>query len=290
MYERIKLMSIQLVYRERGNKYMSIYHKVIGKGYPIVMLHGWTLDHQVMLHAMEPLFEKRSGWKRIYIDLPGMGHSESQPSIQNSDDILEAILRLLDEIIPGQPFIICGNSYGGYIARGIVRSRQDTVRGLLLMAPLTIPELDERVVPQQTVLKRDSNLISHLSPDEVDVFCSMGVVQGQTEWERFRNEILLPSKQTNYEFLNHIRQNGYGFTFDISSKLEYPTLIITGRQDNVVGYHDAWRLIEDYPRATFAVLDMAGHNLQIEQTDVFNALVHNWLNRLESENFRTSIY
>ncbi|KMO07409.1 MULTISPECIES: alpha/beta fold hydrolase [Bacillus] len=265
---------------------MSIYHKVIGEGYPIVMLHGWTLDHQVMLHAMEPLFEKRSGWKRIYIDLPGMGHSEPQPSIQNSDDILEAILRLLDEIIPGQQFIVCGNSYGGYIARGIVRSRQETVRGLLLMAPLTIPEFDERVVPQKTVLKRDSDLISHLSSEEADEFCSMAIVQGKTEWERFRDEILLPSKQTNYEFINNIRQNGYGFTFDISSKLEYPTLIITGRQDNVVGYHDAWRLIEDYPRATFAVLDMAGHNLQIEQTDLFNSLVHNWLNRLESENFR----
>ena len=89
---------------------MSVYHKIIGEGYPIVMLHGWTLDHQVMLHAMEPLFEKRSGWKRIYIDLPGMGQSEAQPSILNSDDILEAILRLLDEVIPGQPFIICGNS------------------------------------------------------------------------------------------------------------------------------------------------------------------------------------
>ena len=265
---------------------MSIYHKVIGDGYPIVMLHGWTLDHQVMLNAMEPLFEKRSGWKRIYIDLPGMGHSKPQPSIQSSDDILEAILSLLDEIIPGQQFIVCGNSYGGYIARGIVRSRKETVRGLLLMAPLTIPEFDERVVPQKTVLKRDSDLISHLSSEEADEFCSMGIVQGKTEWERFRDEILLPSKQTNYEFVNNIRQNGYGFTFDISSKLEYPTLIITGRQDNVVGYHDAWRLIEDYPRATFAVLDMAGHNLQIEQTDVFNSLVHNWLNRLESENFR----
>lgn len=264
---------------------MSIYHKVIGEGYPIVMLHGWTLDHQVMLHAMEPLFEKRSGWKRIYIDLPGMGKSDLHPSIQNSDDILEAILRLLDDIIPDQPFIICGNSYGGYIARGVVSSRQNTVRGLLLMAPLTIPSSDEREVPQQTVLKRDSNLISNLSPEEADAFCSMGVVQGQTEWERFRNEILLPSKQTNYEYINHIRQNGYGFSFNISSKLEYPTLIITGRQDHVVGYHDSWRLIEDYPRATFAVLDMAGHNLQIEQTDVFNALVDNWLNRLEFENF-----
>lgn len=41
-------MSISSVYRERGNKYMSIHHKVIGEGIPIVMLHGWTLDHQVI--------------------------------------------------------------------------------------------------------------------------------------------------------------------------------------------------------------------------------------------------
>ncbi|WP_166245104.1 alpha/beta fold hydrolase [Paenibacillus turpanensis] len=259
---------------------MSIYYKIIGEGYPIVMLHGWTLDHQVMLHAMEPLFEKRSGWKRIYIDLPGMGQSEPQPSIQNSDDMLEAVIRLLDEIIPDQPFIICGNSYGGYIARGIVQFRKDKARGLLLIAPMTIADFSDRVVPPQKVLKTDSDLVATLSPEDAGAFCSMGVVQGQTEWERFRNEILLPSMKTDEEFLKRVRMNGYGFTFDISTKLEHPTLIITGRQDHVVGYHDAWRLIEDYPRATFAVLDMTGHNLQIEQPDVFNALVNNWLDRL----------
>ena len=260
---------------------MSIYYKVIGEGYPIVMLHGWTLDHQVMYHTLEPIFKKQDGWKRIYIDLPGMGQSESQASIKNSDDILEAVLSLLNEIIPEQPFIICGNSYGGYIARGIVHIKKKQVRGLLLMAPMTIPESDKRNVPQQVIIKSDNNLISSLSPEDADEFVFMAVIQGQAEWERFRNEILIPSKKTNYEFLDEIRQNGYGFSFNISSEFEYPTLIITGRQDNVVGYHDAWSLIEHYPRATFAVLDMAGHNLQIEQPDIFNTLFHNWLERIE---------
>lgn len=121
--------------------------------------------------------------------------------------------------------------------------------------------------------------------EDANAFSSVGVVQGQVEWERFQNEILLPSKQANNEFLNDIRPNGYRFTFDILCKLEYPTLIITGRQYHIVGYQDAWQLMDDYPRATFAVLDQAGHNLQIEQTDLFNALVHNWLNRLQPENF-----
>jgi pimeloyl-ACP methyl ester carboxylesterase len=265
---------------------MMVHYKIMGDGFPIVMLHGWTLDHQVMFHAMEPLFDQRTGWKRIYIDFPGMGQSESQPSIRNSDDMLEAILRLLDELIPNQPFIICGYSYGGYIARGVVHARQEMARGLFLLAPVAIPEFAKRSLPSQAVLQRDHELIAKLSSENAEAFCSTGVVQGQTEWERFEKEILLPSKQTNIEFLNEIQQNGYGFSFDISFKLEYPTLIITGRQDHIVGYQDTWELMEEYPRAAFAVFDMAGHNLQIEQPDLFHALVHNWLNRLELENVR----
>lgn len=164
---------------------MSLYFKVIGEGYPIVMLHGWTLDHQGMYHALEPIFKKQDGWKRIYIDLPGMGQSESQASIKNSDDILEAVLCLLDEKIPNQPFIICGNSYGGYIARGIVHLRRKQVRGLLLMAPMTIPESEKRSVPQHKIIKRDKKLISSLSPEDANEFGLMAVIQGQAEWERF---------------------------------------------------------------------------------------------------------
>ncbi len=82
--------------------------------------------------------------------------------------------------------------------------------------------------------------------------------------------------------MERIRLNGYGFTFDVdgsSASFEHPSLIITGRQDSIAGYQDAWNLLDKYPRATFAALDMAGHNLQIEQSDVFDALVSNWLKR-----------
>jgi pimeloyl-ACP methyl ester carboxylesterase len=47
----------------------------------------------------------------------------------------------------------------------------------------------------------------------------------------------------------------------LDSPFESPTLIITGRQDRVTGYQDAWDLIENIPRATFAVLDRASHFL-----------------------------
>ncbi|MDU2241011.1 MAG: alpha/beta hydrolase, partial [Paenibacillus sp.] len=52
-------------------------------------------------------------------------------------------------------------------------------------------------------------------------------------------------------------------------------------QDAAVGYADALRLLEQYPRGTFAVMDRAGHNLQIEQEGAFNALMNEWLDRIE---------
>lgn len=93
-----------------------------------------------MLRSLEPVFAKRNGWKRIYIDLPGMGRSEPQPSIRNSDDMCAAVVELLDNLVPSEPFILCGYSYGALIARGIVHLRRSLVRGLFLFAPVIVAE------------------------------------------------------------------------------------------------------------------------------------------------------
>jgi pimeloyl-ACP methyl ester carboxylesterase len=45
-------------------------------------------------------------------------------------------------------------------------------------------------------------------------------------------------------------------------------------------YKDAWSILENFPRATFAVLDRAGHSLQIEQEEIFNSLINEWISRV----------
>ena len=67
----------------------------------------------------------------------------------------------------------------------------------------------------------------------------------------------------------------------LAEPFEGPTLILLGRQDAEVGYRDAWRLVENYPRGTLVVLDRAGHYLPIEQEGLFRTLVHEWLDRVE---------
>lgn len=62
-----------------------------------------------------------------------------------------------------------------------------------------------------------------------------------------------------------------------------PSLILVGRQDTEVGYKDQIKLIDIYTRASFVVLDKAGHNLQIDQEVLFGDLVNEWIDRIITE-------
>ena len=77
------------------------------------------------------------------------------------------------------------------------------------------------------------------------------------------------------KFLDKIWPQGV-FSFDVDKlpqPFPAPTLFIMGRQDHWVGYRDAWSILENYPRATFAVLDRAGHLVWGEQSELCSVLV-----------------
>jgi pimeloyl-ACP methyl ester carboxylesterase len=84
---------------------------------------------------------------------------------------------------------------------------------------------------------------------------------------------------------NYLGQHvSFSFNVDALEKpYMKPTLMLTGRQDSIVGYRDLWKIIEMYPRASFVLLDRAGHNLQIEQDILFSEMVKEWLNRVTLE-------
>ncbi|MNN92919.1 hypothetical protein D3C81_2112760 [compost metagenome] len=82
-------------------------------------------------------------------------------------------------------------------------------------------------------------------------------------------------------FLERVKTR-YGYTFPLeTSPFNKPGLLLTGRQDTSTGYRDAWPVLEQYQRTTFVALDTAGHNLQVEQPVLFNALIQEWLDRVE---------
>lgn len=262
---------------------ITVYYETFGEGRPIIMLHGWPIDHRHMVSVMEPLFKRREGWKRLYPDLPGMGKTSGVDWLTHQDQMLDITLEFIDEVAPGQRFVVVGTSYGGYLARGVVHRRADIMDGLLLTVPVIRARDTERTLPPHVTLVEDPALTSELESDEKGSFLEIAVVQSREMLEVMRAVITPAFEVADHEFLSRLREN-YAFSFDVDELAEPfmgPTLLLMGRQDAVCGYRDAWEILENYSRGTFVVLDRAGHGLGTEQRDLFHALVREWLDRVE---------
>jgi len=250
----------------------------------MVALHGFTLDHRSMVGGLEPVFRDRSGWQRIYLDLPGHGQTPGREWISSSNDVLELLVEFIDAVIPDSPFGVSGLSYGGYLARGLINRLLDRVEGVLLIVPRIVGDPEARELPLKRVFAREPALLAELSPSDRADFEEVAVVQTREHWQRYAREIKPAVHIADNAFLERfdLRTDDFSFPIDHPTFVfEKPALIVVGRQDHWVGYRDAWNILENFPRGTFAVLDRAGHALQLEQPALFTGLVHEWLDRVE---------
>lgn len=262
------------------------YHE-IGEGRPLLAIHGWLTDHQHIMKIIEPAFEKRQGWKRIYIDLPGRGQSPASDRISSSQDELNLLLKFVQAKLNGNSFALAGLSYGGLLARGVLKQRSEAIYGLALIVPtIEADPAHRKDLPRRTVLVRDETAIKDLQPGEKNgVFENSLVIQDEAALERWREHLAPSVRMTDRAFLERLSEN-YGFPFDVDDlpqPFRRPALFLLGRQDHIVGYHSALDLMGRYPRATFAILDAAGHFLGgIEQVELSRVLIGDWLDRVEA--------
>lgn len=261
----------------------EFFYESVGDGRPMVLLHGWQLDHRVMMDRIEPAFAERSGWKRIYPDLPGMGMTSGE-GISNQDQVLDALIAFIGEVTDGARFAVGGYSYGAYVALGLACKHSELLDGLLLVAPPGLPGGGgEPTLPVHSTLVSDSSLFDGLDKDVAEGFRSVAVVQSRELLEAITTLALPAMLRADRDYLSRL-EDRWAFSFDVEclqTPFAGPTLIVTGRQDGRVGYHDAFGLLENYPRGTYAVLDRAGHALSIEQRSLFTALLSEWIERVE---------
>ncbi len=257
----------------------SIDYEIFGDGIPLVMLHGWGVDRRILSGPMEPLFSRGpAGFKRIYIDLPGMGQSKAGAHIKTSDQMLEALFELLDAIIPSQRFLVMGESYGGYLARGMVNKRASQVAGIVLLCPAVIPGYRKGEVVPLRVMEKDEAFLHTLSTAERKSFEYMNVILTEKVWHRYEADIYDALQHQDTHFLGEVLDGAFSFDVDmLAEPYTGPCLIIAGKQDTEVGYRDQFDLMQIYANATYIALNRAGHNLQIEQPQLFTAIISNWL-------------
>ncbi len=264
---------------------IAVHYEVFGEGEPMIILPGWGLNTRLTVHETEPYFQQRDRWKRIYIDPPGHGKTPGKDWITNQDKILEVIIACIDALTAGERYSLIGTSLGAYLARGVIFNRAELVDGIAMIVPAIIAQDEKRTAPPYKVLVEDPAVKADIAPTETDLY-EMAVVHSRKWLEYQRTFPEVPEHEMgDFTFLGRIREQpeNYAFSFDVDNLSEpFPgaSLMITGRQDSIVGYQDAWNILEKYPRATYVILDRAGHQLE-EKAELINVLINDWLDRVE---------
>ena len=119
---------------------LSLAYERRGHGAPLVLIHGFPLDHSIW-NEVAPLLE--NDFDLILPDLRGFGQSDRTSPPFTMNDLADDIAGLLDHL-GFQSAHLAGHSMGGYVALAFAQGYVSRVRGLALVASQAGADTPER--------------------------------------------------------------------------------------------------------------------------------------------------
>jgi pimeloyl-ACP methyl ester carboxylesterase len=120
----------------------SIFFKDQGKGFPIVLLHGFCETHQIWDGFAEELARD---FRVITPDLPGFGLSKLPPHPVVIDDIGSQLTKWISRLPIIKPVVI-GHSLGGYVALAMAQKAADSLSGIGLFHSTAFADSEEKKI------------------------------------------------------------------------------------------------------------------------------------------------
>ncbi len=250
---------------------------IAGEGSPLMLLHGFPLDHRLWLQQLDSL---SAFYRVIAPDLRGFGQSTLTEEPYSLADLAGDVEQVRQHLTGDQPIALCGLSMGGYVAFEYWRGYSRSLTALILAN--TKPEAD-------TDQARDAR---HAMVEQARQLGSWQAVSG-----------MLPKLLSG----SHMAERGAAYhaaeqmlracTVDavtsaqraMASRADFlallpalhtPTLVISGIEDSIAPPTDGRKWAAVIPNSQCHVLADAGHLTPIEQPQKFNQLVHEFLESL----------
>ncbi|MFD6448980.1 alpha/beta fold hydrolase [Promicromonospora sp. NPDC060204] len=110
-----------------------------GGGVPLVLLHGFPLDHRMWAACAEYL---PPGVRAIAVDLPGAGHSDLDGFPPSIEHIADAVYLTMTDAGEGNAVVV-GHSMGGYVALALAERHPGFVAGLGLVNTKSTADTEE---------------------------------------------------------------------------------------------------------------------------------------------------
>ncbi len=252
------------------------YHD-LGSGPPVLFLHGSGPGVSAWANWRLPLAKLSSGLRCIAPDLAGFGYSPVPQGWNfNRDSWLAQIVDLLDALQLDRVSVV-GNSFGGAMALALAIAHPARVEKLVLMGSVGVPfpitrGLDlvwgyapsmEGMRAVMKVFAFDQSLISE------DLIAMRYAASAREEGAQAYQAMFPAPRQRWVEAL----------AFDEATLRAIPhdTLIVHGRDDQVIPLDNALKLNRLIDRSQVHIFGRCGHWTQIEHADGFARLVGDFL-------------
>ena len=248
-------------YRDEGDLYKPA----------IILLHGFN-GSLFNFERMVPLLSKE--FRLISIDLPGFGLTGAIPSMDYSTQNSILVINELTKHLGVEEFSIAGNSMGGGIAWRYALENPEKTHSLILLASSGIYSSEERLQIEESERESPlvwklmrSNFVSYfLSLYTPKFFATQGLKTSVYDPNLATDEIAnqfheLTLMQGSREAIlsRFSKQNYSNEKPDILEKIQAPTLIIHGREDNIISFKSSINLDQYIQNSQLMIYPKIGH-------------------------------
>lgn len=237
----------------------------VGSGQPVVLLHGFPLDHRMWTSQIAALGEEH---RVIAPDLRGFGQSTlAAGDAENGVEMhryAADVAGLLDKIGVKEPVILCGFSMGGYILWQFALRYPQRVRAIVLCDTRAVPDSAEaregRLNTAEDVMKTGTDsLVKSMLPK----ILSKVTLSQRPEVVRQVTQIMHACEPAAVA----AALRGMAAREDVTAKLaqlKQPALIIVGTEDAISPPAEMRSIAELIPHVQFVEIPDAGHMTPLE--------------------------
>jgi 3-oxoadipate enol-lactonase len=245
-----------------------------GSGRPLLLVHGYPLNRT----TWRPQLDKLTDAARVIApDLRGHGESNIPDEPYSVDRLADDLVELLDELGLAEPVVVGGLSMGGYVALAFYRRHQERVAGLILAATRAGADSEAGKANRDKAMAlarekgvgaiADSMLPKMLAPETYqshpDLVQHVRHIMAETPLNGVIGDLTaMRDRPDSTELLGGILE---------------PVLVLHGQEDQLIPPSEAEAAFARLPNARLALVPRAGHLVNLEQPEAFDAEVRTFL-------------
>ncbi|QDT52145.1 Arylesterase [Caulifigura coniformis] len=247
-----------------------------GEGTPLVLLHGFPLDHSMW---KDQIARFSSTHRVVALDLRGFGKSPPRNKTVTMAEFADDVAAVIKAMKLG-PVVLCGLSMGGYIAFAFQENHRDLLKGLILCDTRSLADMPEaakaRRVTAERVLKEGT---SFLADTMLPKLFAEKTALTRPEIVDATRRVIESANPAGVSAAARGMAERRDYSDDLAG-MDIPCLVIVGEHDAISPADEMTTIANRMPQAELKVIPNAGHMAPLENPPAVNEAIEAFLEQL----------